>query len=153
MSDVATFLLIFSQALVVKNWANPIILFMMSPWSLHFPNLNSHHTNVFLDSLWYLFVVWSLSCVQLFYDPMEESPPGSSVHGISQARILELVAISFSRRSSQHRDWTCLSCIGRQILYHRATREGHTNSFLHINCRWVMEEWRCKIPLMVSCHP
>ena len=39
-------------------------------------------------------------------DPMDCSLPGSSVHGISQARILECVAISFSRGSSQSRDWT-----------------------------------------------
>ena len=38
-----------------------------------------------------------LSHVLLFYNPMDCSPPGSSVHGISQARILEWVAISFSR--------------------------------------------------------
>ena len=43
-----------------------------------------------------------LSCVQLFCNPM--GPPGSSVHGISQARILEWVAISFSRGSSRPRD-------------------------------------------------
>ena len=48
-------------------------------------------------------------------DPMGPSPPGSSVHGISQARILEWVAISSSRGSSQTRDWTLISC--RQILY------------------------------------
>ena len=47
---------------------------------------------------------------------------GSSVHGISQARILELIAISFSRGSSPPRDWTCISWIGRQIFYHWATR-------------------------------
>ena len=46
--------------------------------------------------------------------------PGSSVHGISQARILEWVAISFSRRSSPPRDWTRVSCLGRWILYHWA---------------------------------
>ena len=46
-------------------------------------------------------------------DPTDCSPPGSSVHGISQARILECVAISFSRGSSQHRNWTHISCIGR----------------------------------------
>ena len=40
----------------------------------------------------------------------------SSVHEISQARILEWVAISFSRESSQPKDWTHVSCIGRQIL-------------------------------------
>ena len=40
-------------------------------------------------------------------DPMDcSSLPGSSIHGIFQARILEWVAISFSRRSSRPRDWT-----------------------------------------------
>ena len=42
-------------------------------------------------------------------DPMDYSPPGSSVHGILQARILEWVAISFSRGSSQPRDRTHIS--------------------------------------------
>ena len=45
-------------------------------------------------------VVWSLSRVWLFCHPMDYSPPGSSVRGISQARILEWLAISFSRGSS-----------------------------------------------------
>ena len=53
-------------------------------------------------------------------DLMDGSPPDSSVHGISQARILEWVAISFSRGSSQPRDQTYISCIGRWILYHQA---------------------------------
>ena len=43
--------------------------------------------------------------------------------GIFQARILEWVAIFSSRESSQPRDWTCISCIGRQILYHRSHLE------------------------------
>ena len=51
------------------------------------------------------------SCLTLC-DPMDCSPPGSSVHGISMAKILEWVAISFSRESSQSRDWTHLFCIG-----------------------------------------
>ena len=42
-------------------------------------------------------------------DPMECIPPGSSVHGIFQARILEWIAISFSRRSSRPRDRTRIS--------------------------------------------
>ena len=53
-------------------------------------------------------------------------PPGSSVHGIFQARILEWVVISYSRASPQPRDRThvlCVSCTGRWILYHRTTRE------------------------------
>ena len=57
---------------------------------------------------------------------MDYRPPGSSVHEISQARIPERVATSFSGGSSQPRVWTCVSCIGRQILYHWATREGQS---------------------------
>ena len=53
--------------------------------------------------------------------PMDCSPPGSS--GISQARILEQVAISFSRGSFRPRDQTHVSSIGRQLLYHWASRE------------------------------
>ena len=63
------------------------------------------------------------SRVQLFSDPMDCSPPGSSVHGISQARTLEWVAMSFSKASSPPRDWTCISCIGRWVLYCWATWE------------------------------
>ena len=44
-------------------------------------------------------------------DRMDCSLPGSSVHGIFQARVLEWVAISFSRESSQPRDWTRVSRI------------------------------------------
>ena len=59
-------------------------------------------------------------------DPMDCSSPGSSIHGISQARILEWVPISFSRGSSQTRDWTCISCvscISGWVLFDWATRE------------------------------
>ena len=59
-------------------------------------------------------------------DPMDCSPLGSSVHGTSQARILERVAISYSRGSSQPGDRTgnsCISCIGRCILYYWKTQK------------------------------
>ena len=55
-------------------------------------------------------------------NPMNCSPPDSSVHVILQARILEWVAMSSSRGSSQLRDRTCVSCascIGKQVLYHQ----------------------------------
>jgi len=63
---------------------------------------------------------------------MNYSPPGSSVHGISQARKLERVAISFYRGSSQPRDLTHISCIGRQILYHLTTKEAHMYKYVYI---------------------
>ena len=67
-----------------------------------------------------LFFIRLCVCAQSCWtlcNSMDCSPPGSSVHGIFQARILEWVAISFSRGSSGPRDWTYVSCIGRQILY------------------------------------
>ena len=67
--------------------------------------------------------LWCCCCVQLFYNPMDCGSSGSSVHGISQTRVLKRVAISCSRQSSPSRDWTCISCIGMQILYHWAIRE------------------------------
>ena len=51
-------------------------------------------------------------------DSMYYSPPGSSVHGILLARILEWVAMPSSRGLSQPRDQTRVSCLGRWILYH-----------------------------------
>ena len=64
------------------------------------------------------------SCLTLC-DPMDCSLPGFSLHGTSQARTVEQIAISFSRRSSQLRDQThiCISCNGRRILYHWVTGE------------------------------
>ena len=59
-----------------------------------------------------------LSHFQLFVTPWTVSLPGSFVHRIFQASILERVAISFSRGSSRPRDQTCVSCIGRQIFNH-----------------------------------
>ena len=67
-------------------------------------------------------------CVQscpTLCNPMDSSPPGSSVHGIFQAKILELVAVSFSRGPSPPRDQTLSSSICRQILYHCAIWKNH----------------------------
>ena len=64
--------------------------------------------------------VYVLGHVQLFATPWTI---GSSVHGISQARILEWIAISYSRRSSRPGNWTQISSIGRRILYHCTTWE------------------------------
>ena len=62
------------------------------------------------------------SCPTL-WDPVDCSLPGSSVHGIFQARILQWVTISFSRGSSRSRDQTQVSCIGGRHFNLYATRE------------------------------
>ena len=78
--------------------------------------------------LWLSICVSSVaqSCLPLC-DPMDFSPPASSVLGILWARILEWVAMPSSRGSSPPRDHTCVSCvswIGRWILHHCTTWEG-----------------------------
>ena len=65
----------------------------------------------------------SLSCVQFFCNPMDCSPPSSSVRAIFQARILEWVAISFSRESSRSRDRTQVSHIAGRRFNLCTTRE------------------------------
>ena len=65
--------------------------------------------------------VRSLKSYPTLYGPMDCSPPGSSIPGLFQARILEWVAIYSSRGSSQPRDQiyvSCVSCTGRWVLYH-----------------------------------
>ena len=72
------------------------------------------------------------SCPTICY-PVDCSPPGSFVQGILQARILEWVAISYTRGSYQSRDRTCISCVscfGRWILY----RLCHQFWFLRTQC-------------------
>ena len=63
----------------------------------------------------------SLQSCPTLCDPMDCSPPGPSVHGILQARILKWVAIPSSSKSSQPRDRTQVfmsTCTGSQFLYH-----------------------------------
>ena len=72
-------------------------------------------------------VKWSevklLSCVRLFATPMDSNLSGSSVHGIFQARVLEWIAISFSRGSSRPRNRTRISRIAGRRFTVWATRE------------------------------
>ena len=74
-------------------------------------------------------------------DPVDCSAPGFSVHGIFQARIPEWVAISLSRGSSRPKDQicvSCVSCIGRRILYHCAS--------------WQQNLWLLIMNLLVLSH-
>ena len=69
----------------------------------------------------YVLSVKLLQSCPTLCNPMDCSPPGSSVPGILQARMLERVAVPSSKGPSRSRDQTCVSyvsCIGRQVLYH-----------------------------------
>ena len=95
--------------------------------------------------------VCALSSLQLcstLCDPMDCSPPGSSVHGIIQARTLEWVVISLSRGSSQPKDWTRISCIsctaGRFFTIEPLGKPKGTISF-QVNVIWLHFLWKLRI--------
>ena len=84
------------------------------------------------------------SCLTLCY-PMDCSPPGFSVHGILQAKILERVAILFSRGFSSPRDQTLVSCIAGIFFTIWTTREAqdtilkaHKIGYNKVECAWVL---------------
>ena len=74
----------------------------------------------------------TLSLCPALSGPMDCSPAVSSVHEILQPRMLEWVAVSSSRGSSGTMDRTHISCIGRWILFHRATLEDPNQVYSNI---------------------
>ena len=87
---------------------------------------------------WFSRWVVSDSC-----NPMNCSPPGSSVHEIFQARLLECIAISFSRVSSQPRNWTQVSCIHGRFFTDWATNNHSVKEWRLRNDDYIMlsEKW------------
>ena len=84
------------------------------------------------------------SCLTLC-DPMDCSLPGSSIHGIFQARKLEWVTISFSRRSSQPRDRTQVSClVGRRFTIWATGEVTLGKERINGTWSWGGCKWICK---------
>ena len=100
--------------------------------------------NPFLHLQYVCVHVCSLRRVQLFGNPMDCSLP-HTVHGISQGKNMEWVAVSFSRGSSQPRVGTrvsCISCLGRWIPCHYTTWEApylctHVNIYVLLTVQGV----------------
>ena len=78
--------------------------------------------------------------------PYGLSLPGSSVHGISQARILEWVAIFFSSRSSQPKDQTRVSCIAGQFFTNEPPRTPLKESEVSQSCPTLCDPVDCRLP-------
>ena len=98
-------------------------VFLLSFWCLRLSGLWVEHQNIRRPHrrAWVYRHAKSFQLCWIPCDLMDCSPPGSSVHGISQARILEWVAMPSSRESSWPRDRTHISyvsCISRWGLYH-----------------------------------
>ena len=127
----------------VTMWASgydysPSLLFLLASWMMsgqsyshilttEYPwSLNRYVVqNLPKDSHYVCMCSVAQSCLTLC-NPMNYTPPGSSAHGIFQARILEQAVISYSRESSQPGDQTRISrvfCISTQILYNCVTWE------------------------------
>ena len=83
---------------------------------IHAFNTTELYTYKWLMSVAQFSSVQSLGCVQLFCDPMDCSPPASSVQGILQVRILEWLAVCYSRRSSQPWNPTQVSCMADRFF-------------------------------------
>ena len=98
---------------------------------------SSSHTQLLLEEKYTCVCVCSFTWFFLnLCDPMDGSPPGSSVHGISQTRIQEWVAISCSRGPSWPRDWThisFISCIGRRFLTSVSPRKIYIYIYIYIS--------------------
>ena len=102
------------------------------PWFLQRWKMKSNTFRLlscYLNSLSSFLLFFSLPLVTKLYRLLQPpglcSPPGSSVHRILQARILEWVAMSFSRGSSRPRNWTQASCTAGRFLTNWARREAH----------------------------
>ena len=87
-------------------------------------------------------------------DPVDCSPPGSSVHGISQARILEWVASSFSRGSSRPRNRTRVSCTAVCLLNCKWISHplGHQGSPFYSRAQSPSRVWLFVTPWTIACH-
>ena len=86
-----------------------------------------------IHSFIHILINWPYEAAQscmTFCEPMDCNLPGSSVHGILQARVLEWVATSFSRGSSQPRDQTRVSCIAGRCFTVWAIREAYLNQLI-----------------------
>ena len=106
---------LFQQDIIFKTYLVYGFLLKMSPLD------PAHHPMLSL---------FPQSCLTLC-NPMDYSPSGSSIHGVLQARILEWVAITFSRGSSQPKDQTPVSCIASRFFTIWATRETPISSKFH----------------------
>ena len=121
----------------------------LSAWPLRVEKHASVHCPQRKNTLIKLWVNYMMCVHSQLYptlcNPMDCSLLGSSVHGIFQARILEWVAISYSREGIlQNQDQThisSISCTGRQILYHWATWEASyiTWCAIHDFCHYAFD--------------
>ena len=108
------------RAITVLVFKSPLFYLMRVP---KHEGSNAGNSIILLLCLIVVVVVLvAQSCLTLC-DPTDSNPPGSSVYGILQARILEWIATPFSRGSSQPREWTWVSCVAGRLFYRLSHKE------------------------------
>ena len=112
--------IIIKELYLLKNHASNFLLSLNEKQKHNLGALSNSHVNFSpkdeVRRLKEFAVLVDQSCLTLS-NPMDCSLPGSSIHGISETKILGWVAISLSRRSFWPRDRTYISYIGRQIFF------------------------------------
>ena len=141
---------LFLEVWTLSLWTSLLELLLLHPISFSMLNFHFHIWKYFFYLLeWATVSLWSevaQSCPTLC-NPVDGSQPGSSVHGILQARILEWVAISFSKGSSRPRDRTQVSCIAGRCFNLWATREASSFSKL-----WHYSDIFILLPHIIGFH-
>ena len=106
-------------------WFRPVrcsLVYLFPSVTLAEDQLLFLHSRCAFCVTYYYYLQWEMWSVAQSYPtlwgPMDCSLPDSSAHGIAQGRIPEWGAIFYCKESSQPRGGTCVSCIGRRILYH-----------------------------------
>ena len=119
---------------------------LYSPWGHEELDMTEQLSLLFVKGLFvclfFFFLIWTIIAYPTLLRPVDCRPPGFSVHGISQARMLEWVAISFCRRSSRPRNWTCVCCIAGTFFTiwatssYRETLKPSHNFLSHLSNSW-----------------
>ena len=124
MESISKQVWVGNEGLIYIHCTSTLMILLQFFFSYTF-SLSQTHTYMFMYVYMYIIhthafiIIIFLKVVQSYLtrcDPMDSSPPGSSVRGILQARILEWVTIPFSRGHSQPRDQTQVSRIAGRFL-------------------------------------
>ena len=146
-----------------RRW-NPLLLcWFKGNCDFTLLNFAVSYRNTFLNKCDYVIHYFNVHFSLCFFaqlcptlgDPVDSSLPGSSLHGILQARILEWAAISFSRGSSQPRDQTRISCIaGRRFTLWTIREAQWLIQFSSVtqSCPTLCDPMNCSTPVLPVHH-
>jgi len=113
------------EIIILANWRNTLCEFISGIMTSSLPSQKIPGPCEYMKTFPYITKSEVAQSCPTLCSPMDCSLPGSSIHEIFQARVLEWVAISFSRESSWPRDWTQVSCIVGRHFTVWATRKSY----------------------------